>query len=323
LLPIVLAGRNVQFTDQWDRYTMYASGGVALVVGGLIFGFVRRSAQMALLGTLIATSVAVHYMSAAWYSDFWKWQQDLWRQITWRAPGLQTGTMLFVEFPAGGYQEGYEIYGPANIIYFPGQPLRLGGDVINAATVARLQLGKNRQHYDRTVLVDDNFANALVAVFPGKASCLHVIDGRKIELAGLMDDSLAAEAGMYSRVDLIDTAAAPAQLPTFLDGGATRPWCRYYQMMDLARQRQRWDEVARLANEALAADATPDDVSEWMPALEAYASLGRVQDMRRTAAIIRSDDAARAYLCLQLQRGTAYPDPYDYNLVNQALCQAN
>jgi hypothetical protein len=93
--------------------------------------------------------------------------------------------------------------------------------------------------------------------------------------------------------------------------------------MDLARQAGDWAEVARLADEAVSKDLTPDDVSEWMPALEAYATLGRVPDMRRAAAIIRSHDASRAFLCLQLQRGAAYPAPYDYNQVNQALCQAN
>jgi hypothetical protein len=93
--------------------------------------------------------------------------------------------------------------------------------------------------------------------------------------------------------------------------------------MDLARQKGDWTAVAGLADEALAADVTPEDLSEWMPALEAYATLGRLQDMRRLAAIIRSDDGVRAFLCFQLQRGTVYPAPYDYNLVNQTLCRAN
>ena len=50
--------------------------------------------------------------------------------------------MLFVSLPTGGYQEGYEIYGPANMIYAPGQPLQIGADVINPATVTNLQLQK-------------------------------------------------------------------------------------------------------------------------------------------------------------------------------------
>ena len=60
-----------------------------------------------------------------------------------------------------------------------------------------------------------------------------------------------------------------------------------------------------------------------MPALEAYATLGRVQDTRHAASIIRSDDQARAFLCLQLAAWPGLPPPYDYNLVNQALCQTN
>lgn len=323
LLPIDLAGRNVLFTDQWDRYTLYASSGVALIVGGALLGFLSNSSRAVVLAALIGMSVAVHFLSAVWYRDFWMWQRDFWQQMTWRAPALQAGTMLFVELPVGGYQEGYEIYGPANIIYFPGQRPQLGGDVINASTVANLQLQKNRQHYDRTELIEDNYRNALVAVYPAPSSCLHVLDGRKIELPGLINDSLAADAAAYSRIEMITAAAKPADVPAFLGGHAPRSWCKYYQSMDLARQRGDWPEVASLADEALAADITPDDVSEWMPALEAYATLGRVQDMRRTAAIIRSVDATRAFLCLQLQRGSAYPEPYDYNLVNQTLCQAN
>lgn len=323
LLPIDIAGRNVLFTDQWDRYTLYASSGVALIAGGAVFRFLRTSSRMPVLLILIGMSAAVHFFSAAWYRDFWAWQRDLWQQMVWRAPALHAGTMLFVELPVGGYQEGYEIYGPANIIYFPGQSLAIGGDVINAATVANLQLQKNRQHYDRSVLVEDNYRNALVAVYPGTSSCLHVLDGRKLELPGLIDDSLAADAAAYSRIERIHTNAAPAKLPAFLEGHVPVRWCKYYQFMDLARQQGDWTAVARLADEALAADVTPEDVSEWMPALEAYATLGRLQDMRRTAAIIRSMDGVRAFLCLQLQRGAAYPEPYDYNLVNQALCQAN
>jgi hypothetical protein len=323
LLPIDLAGRNVLFADQWDRYTMYASSGVALLVGGIVFTYFRAATRTVLLTILIGMSVVVHYFSAASYRDFWSWQRDLWQQLVWRAPSLKSGTMLFVRLPVGGYQEGYEIYGPANMIYFPGQHLQIGGDVINPATAANLQLQKNREHFDRSVLVPDNYRNPLVAVYPGSESCLHVLDGRKVELPGLIPDSLVADVAPYSRVELIEVSADRASLPSFLEGHTPWPWCHYYQRMDLARQRGDWAEVASLADEALSKDLTPEDVSEWMPALEAYATLGRTQDMRHAAAIIRSIDGARAFLCLQMQRGAAYPPPYDYNRVNQALCQVN
>lgn len=323
LLPIDLAGRNVLFADQWDRYTLYASSGVALLVGGAVFHFLGIPARRVVLICLVAMSVVVHYFSAAWYRDFWTAQRDLWQEMIWRAPAIKSGTMFFMELPVGGYQEGYEIYGPANIIYFAGQSLKIGGDVINSATATQLLLQKDRQHFDRSVLIEDNYRQALIGVYPAPGSCLHILDGRKIELPGLVDDSLVADVAMYSHIDRIDTAAQPASLPLFLGGHVPRAWCHYYQLMDLARQKGDWAEAARLADEALARDVTPEDVSEWMPALEAYATLGRVQEMRRAASIIRSQDGARAFLCLQLQRGPVYPVPYDYNQVNQSLCQAN
>ncbi len=323
LLPIDIAGRNVLYADQWDRYTLYASIGVAMATGGFIFRFFQGSFQKGLLLVLVGMSVVVHYFSAASYRDFWAWQRDLWQQMVWRAPSLQRGTMLFAILPVAGYEEGYEIYGPANMVYYPGQALQIGGDVLNSETAADIQLQKNRQHYDRSVPVEDNYRNTLIAVYPGTQSCLHVLDGRKVELPGLLEDSLVADVAPYSRIDLIQPSASPAALPAFLGGERPREWCFYYQKMDLARQQGDWTEAARLADEAQNKGLTPEDVSEWMPALEAYTTLGRAQDARHAASIIRSSDKARAWLCLQLQRGAAYPLPYDYTRVNQFLCQAN
>ena len=49
LLPIDLAGRNVLFADQWDRYTLYASSGVALLVGGAAFRYLGAPPRRVLL----------------------------------------------------------------------------------------------------------------------------------------------------------------------------------------------------------------------------------------------------------------------------------
>jgi hypothetical protein len=323
LVPIDAAGRNVLFSDQWDRYTIYASLGVAMVVGGLIFHFFQGPTRKGLLLALIGMSVVVHFFSAAFYRDFWGWQRDLWQQMIWRAPSLRPGTMLFAMLPFAGYEEGYEIYGPANMVYYPGQGIQVGGDVLNSDTAANLQLQKNREHYDRSVLIPDNYKNALIAVYPSLQSCLHVLDGRKVELPGLLDNSLVADAAPYSQINQVDASAPPATLPGFLSGEHPRAWCFYYQKMDLARQQGEWEQVASLADEALKKGQTPEDVSEWMPALEAYVTLGRDQDARHAASIIRANDKARSFLCLQLQRGTAYPAPYKFNQVNQLLCQAN
>lgn len=321
LLPIDLAGRNVLFADQWDRYTIYASAGVALLVAGFLFTYLDTRLRKASVAALVGMAVVVQYFSAAAYRDAWVWQRDLWQQMAWRAPGLQPGTMLFAVLPTG-YEEGYELYGPANMVYYPGQGVVIGADVINPDTAANLELQKNREHYDRDVLVQDNYRDALIVAYPSPQSCLHVLDGRKIELPGLVDNSLVADVAQYSRIDTIETQAQQAHLPSFLMGAKPHAWCEYYQGMDLARQQGDWSRVVQLADEAQHKGLTPDDVSEWMPALEGYVAVGRMQDAKHAASIIRSSDPARAFLCLQMQRGAVYSAPYDYNEVNQILCQA-
>jgi hypothetical protein len=293
------------------------------VTGGFLFHFFSGRFRNGLLLSLIGMSVVVHFFSAASYRDFWMWERDMWQQVVWRAPAIQRGTMLFAVLPGAGYAEGYEIYGPANMVYYPGQGIQIGGDVLNSGTAADLQLQKNRSHYDRSVLVEDNYRSALIMAYPSPESCLHVLDGRKVELPGLLDNSLLADVAPYSRVDLIEPSANPAKLPAFLGGETPRAWCFYYQKMDLARQQADWKGAAALADEALKKGLKPEDVSEWMPALEAYVTVGRVQDAKHAASIIRSSDKARSFLCLQLQRGSAYPAPYRYDEVNQVLCQGN
>jgi hypothetical protein len=321
LLPIDVAGRNVLFSDQWDRYTLYASIGVGLAVAGFVFHFFAGRARTGVLLSLIGMSVVVQYFSAAWYRDFWTWERDLWQQMVWRAPSLQRGTMLFAILPQAGYAEGYEIYGPANMIYYPGQGVQIGADVLNSDTGAQLEMQKDRSHYDRSVLVADNYRDALIVAYPSTQSCLHVLDGRKVELPGLLDNSLLANLAQYSHIEQVNPSAKPVALPAFLSGENPRAWCLYYQKMDLARQQGDWQKVSSLADETQKKGLKPEDVSEWMPALEAYSTVGRTQDAKHAASIIRSNDKARTFLCLQLQKGAVYPPPYRYSDVNQILCQ--
>jgi hypothetical protein len=267
-------------------------------------------------------SVMVHYFSAASYRDFWVFERNVWWQMIWRAPALERGTMLFI--PASPFAEGYEMYSPANVIYYPGDAeVAIGAEVLNARTATFIQIGKDRSHYDRSTFVEDHYGNALISVFPASGSCLHVLDGRKVELSGLVDNTLLSMVAGYSMVDRINVNATPAIPPAFLGSEPEHGWCFYYQKMNLARQRGNWDEVAQLADETAKLGLAPNDVSEWMPILEAYATLDREKKARRLSTIIRSDEVARFYLCREMQKGSAYAEPYNYELVKELICGAN
>lgn len=321
LAPINAAGRDVLFEGQWDRYALPGAGGAVLAVSGLLFHFLQGRARQGALLAMVAMSVMVHYFSAAWYRDFWAATQNLWWQMSWRAPSLQRGTMLFV--PLAEYAEGYEIYGPANMMYFPGEAtLQVGAEVLNSETAAYLQAQKDLEHYDRSTLVPDNYDQALVAIFPTAGSCLHVLDGRLPELPGLIDGTLVSSVAANSRIGQILPREPSAQVPAFLGAEPAHDWCYYYQRIHLARQGQDWVEVARLMDEAQRKDLQPGDYSEWLPALEAYAALGRQSEARRAASILRISAPIRFYLCSQVRAGPVFAAPYDHALVQELVCGA-
>jgi len=322
LLPINAAGRNVHFSDQWDRYTLHAAFGAALLVTGFLFHALRGVTRWIVLLALLGMSVVTQYHASAFYRDFWSKTRDLWWQMTWRAPAIQPQTMLIVIAPGAPFAEGYEVYGPANMIYYPGEDIKIGADVLNAGTLTKIIRQDPRSHYDRSVLVEDHYENTLIAVFPTGKSCLHVLDGKMIELAGYMDNSLIVHAAPYSRIDRVDPNAESTVPPAGIFGEeAARGWCYYYQKINLARQKGDWQEAARLADEAIGRDLTPNDVSEWLPILEAYAAIGATKEAKHAASIIRSDDNARQFLCSQINnRESVYPPPYDFESVREFLC---
>ncbi len=321
LFPVEAAGRRVLFANQWDRYTFHASIGVSFLVIGALFFALRGRARWIVLLTLIAMSVITQFHSAVFYRDYWKSTRNLWWQMAWRTPQIKPETMLFAVVPAGAFAEGYEIYGPANIIYNPHGELIFGANVLNADTLTKIIKQNPGSHTDRSLLVPDHYENSLIMVVPTPTSCVHVLDNRKIELPGYVEDSLVVHAAAFSKIDRLDVTATPAVPPQSIFGvEPAHAWCYYYEKIDLARQRGDWTGAVALANQAAAHGLTPDDLSEWMPVLEAYATTGDVKSAKHAAAILRSNENTHVFLCQQLGRGPVYPAPYNYSLVDQLLC---
>ena len=320
--PIVVSGRNISFEVQWDRYAYHAMIGIILAVAGFIFYALRASARWIIPLVLIGMSVIVHYFSADYYRDYWSYNRELWWQLSWRAPMLKEQTMVFVSMPFG-FAEDYEIYGPANMVYYPGEGIKVSAEVLNANSAVLIQQGvEEGGNYSREVYVPKDFSKALIVAFPTSGSCLHVLDGRQVELPGYSGDGIVTDVASYSRIDQIDVAHAPATIPRQIFGREPEhDWCYYYQKMNLARQMEDWQAVAQLADEAQSLDLRPNDYSEWMPALEAYATLGEAKKARQAAAIIKSDRNIRFFLCRQLEKGPLYSPPYDYDQTLELLCE--
>jgi len=319
-VPIIAAGRNVVFGLQWDRYTAQSTTGVAIFMAGIAFYAIRSQVRTLFLLSLIAVGVATQFMSAVYYRDFWSVQRNLWWQITWRVPEFAPGTTLIGIAPRGyRFAEEYEVWGPLNMIYNPGQELKISGQILYDGLEVDMAAGKQEERNNRNILITRDYGKAVIASVPTTHSCVHVIDGRMLELPALEDQAVAA-AAPYSRVDLVLTDSAPSPPPVDVFGSEpNQEWCYYYEKMDLARQKQDWIEVIRLSEQAKTLDFEPEDFSEWMPLYTAYVNSGLTDDAKQLVKRIKSDQSLHSSLCLQMET-SQWPEEYDSTTLIKLLC---
>ncbi len=323
-LPIVVAGRDVSFSFQWDRYTVQGTLGVAMFMAGFAFGYICPPARWVFLFALMISGVVTQFHSAVYYRDFWTQTRNIWWQLSWRAPDLQPGTTIIAAPPPGyRFLEEYEVWGPLNIIYNPGEPLGLSGQVPFDGIEADLATGRKENRKMRSISVPRDYSMPLLITKPTLNSCLHVVNGQRLEPSPEEDPRVSAIAP-YSRIELILPNAIPVQPPAAVFGREPKhDWCYYYQKIDLARQTEDWAAAVKLADEALRLGYSAADRSEWLPLVEAYVNVGELEKARELAQKIRSDKGSRTALCDQLKRTSAWPASTDSAVLIELVCGGN
>jgi hypothetical protein len=316
---IVVLGRNVVFSTQWDRYTTQSMLGVALAVTGAILYYLRGSARWAVFFSLLFLAVMTHYHSAAYHARFWNLERNVVWQLAWRAPALTPGTTVIVSLP-DGYRlaEEYEVWGPLNMAYYPGQPMQVSGQVPYDGMALDILDGKKESRTMRNVNVKRDYGAPLVLSMPSQNSCLHVIDGQH-PVWPYYENPRIKEIAAFSRLDLIDLAATPVTPPVSTFGAEPgHGWCFYYQKMGLALQAGDFVEAARLADEAAQKGLKPSDETEWLPVVLAYANLGQIE--KASSAADEIDKSVRRYICLQQSATAPWPQGYNPELIRSVLC---
>jgi hypothetical protein len=316
---IVLLGRNVIFSIQWDRYTTQSMLGVAIIISGLAFKLLRGTARWVALGTFIVLAVMTQYHSAASYSRFWDYQRGVIWQLSWRAPGLQPGTTLIVSLPDGTrLAEEYEIWGPVNMAYYPGQRMQISGQVPSDGLLLDLEAKTLDKRTVRNINIRRDYGKALVLSMPSQNSCVHVLDGQHLELPFFEDGRIQEIAG-YSNIELIDLLAKPMTPSASIFGPEPEHnWCYYYQKIELALQSGSFDEAVKLADEAAQKRLKPSDETEWMPVIEAYANLGQAE--KASQAVNEIDKSVRRFICFQQSPAAEWPQDYNAEFIRNTLC---
>ena len=304
VLPVIMANRYVNITG-FSHYGLPVSLAAAVfLIGFLNTLSLRRTRVFALYAVIAAASLAHYGISINAVTEEVALQK-FWWQVSWRIPMLQPGTTLVIQYPLSGMgDDGYGVMEAANVIYFPkptGQiPVHypVAGLTLNSETLSDILNGEQyKQTQYRSHTIDFDYGNLLIISQPPLTSCVHVIDGNQ-PLISTYDPVNVTLAAPSSKIKNVIADASPVLPPEYIFGREPEhSWCYYFQKADLASQLGNWDDAVALGEEAIRLELSPEDRSEWLPFLKAYAITGNAGRLTQMAKRVIGDRPLRQQAC--------------------------
>jgi hypothetical protein len=297
-IPVHAAGLPIRLEFPEDRLTMPFMFGVSLILAGTFALIKERGQRMLLASLLITLAVGFHIQNTFRYYEATKQQNQFIWQLAWRAPALAPGTTILADQRplSSAFNDDEAITAMLNWTY---APALASAEMPYVLVYIPDRLGHVVPALERHLPVEVNW----VATFNGSTdrvlflrheppSCLRILhpvydrdliflpymDNKRLKVESRFLPSLVVQALPLSDLNgvVLPEPKAVAAPPEALFGPEPKhAWCYYFQKADLARQREDWEQVARLGDEAFARSRYPLDLSEYLPFIEAYARLGR------------------------------------------------
>jgi hypothetical protein len=328
ILPVIMANRYINL-DSYSHYALPVSLAAVLSLMGFIHAVSSRRIQLMVISVLVAFAALAHFSISVSALTEENAIQKFWWQVGWRVPALRSGTLLVINYPLSNMgDDGFGVMEAANMIYFPKQSADLPvAYKISAITLSNANLqdvldGKlYRQTQYRSHAVDFDYANVLVLSQPTTTSCVHVLDGRQ-PLISVLDPGNVRLVAPSSNIDNVMVDSDPAIPQDFAFGSQPdHRWCYYFEKAELAVQRRKWDEVVSLGEAAIRLGLHPEDPSEWLPFLQAYAQTGNAARVKQTAPKINADKLLRVQACKWLSALDTPVTPEVQELISTLYCR--
>lgn len=300
--PIILAGREVTFGASLDRFSFPGSLGAVMILASFFLTLHHRYFRWGAFCFVGILAIMTQFINATNYANQMETVRKFWWQMSWRAPQLERNTVIVAYIAGVPIEEDYEIWGPANMIYYP-EPGSLGvqSEVLNRVTVQDIQMGSASERTMRTIEVERDYVNTLVLTMPTASSCLHAIDSQWIELSENEDYRVHLVAP-YSNAARIRTEDDPRIPPKSVFGSEPeRGWCYFYEKASLERQRGNWEAVASLAKQVRELGLRPRDRVEWLPFLYGLAYTGQYDAVNSLVPVVKESPFIRYQVCRSLK----------------------
>jgi hypothetical protein len=275
--PYWLAGLDISLSFPASRFTMSFMFGVSLLIAGLIELLPRRIG-LAFTVAIVALSAGRQVMIGDTFLRDWQSQKNLFWQMVWRAPALQTHTLVLMNEELAYYADN-SISAAVNWIYAPDAS---ADDIPFVLFYPTNRIGKSLPALEPDIPIRYSY---IAGAFNGSTSqalafyydppfCLRLLDpdldsnNRFLPADSLMRDASA----LSNPVRILREPAA--SLPAFYGAEPSHGWCYYFQKAELARQFGEWDEVHRLADAAFSLDEHFNNPVELFVFIEGYSHAG-------------------------------------------------
>ena len=285
LIPIIISGRTVRMFNVLDRYTITCIISVGFILVGFLLFKLSNYMRKTILILFVALSITSNLMNGYWHKIMWDKQKDLWWQLYWRAPNIQSDAMLILDFPPitqnipfkdlinkvkwyRFYWVDYQIWAPGNLFFnYNNSPqTHFSGDFLeDKGIVDKIKNQVIESITDRNITYTRDFRNTVIISTPSDTSCLWVLDKEKNELPSYADELLKTNVA-YSDVNKLVKSASLITPPREIFGSEPpHDWCYFFQKASLAKQLQDRDKLSQLKKEVIQKNLKPKDPNEWLP----------------------------------------------------------
>jgi hypothetical protein len=280
--PFWLTGLLPDLRFSNDRFTLPFMTGVSLLLAGLWRALpVKRWLRLVLLGVTVSLAVGWQYQMGSQYRIDWKTEKTILWQLSWRIPGIPTGTALWVNELPIQFSSDNSLSAPINWMY---APVANSTEMTTMLYYPENRLGKSLPALLPGLPLEKDY---LAAAFHGSTSrmivflydppgCLRILDP-EIDAVNPLVPELLRSAVLISNPGLIQTdppggAAHPPA--SWFGSEPAHNWCHSFETADLARQRKDWQAVVQIGSTALMGSDKPNDPTEYIPFIEGYAHSG-------------------------------------------------
>jgi hypothetical protein len=260
--------------DWSSRFGLPATFGFAILIVVVLEFVLKKRYHTAVLSVMIALAIGWHLNNLNSFRWSWDEQVEFYRQLLWRAPSIEKGTVLlsageFLHF-MGDYPVGFAI----NTIYtytsIEGEAGYWYADIEDFSGEVGRDLVYQKKY---TTTFEGSSSNSLIIQFkPEAGQCLWILTPENANPK--LISSLAVEAAKFTKQMRIKPTSTEdlTFLEDLLNGEYTdtQTWCYFFEKGDLAAQYDQWSETINYWEEAVRQGFRPSNGIEFLPFIKAY-----------------------------------------------------